>query len=177
MYKASRPTNPRMSSETPGRRWTAICTFKSLVSFGASLVGAVYGDMINDAKDRICSVPYDRNGLVNTAWDLGMGDSTTIVFWQEIGQDPFYRLHRGHWTGTRFMSICSEINRSRMGSTYSRTILRSGSSEPGYRVKRLCAISALPLRLCREQVLLSGYTQRGQASTVSGSTRTILAIV
>ena len=56
-------------------------------SFGASLVGAIYGDMINDAKDRICSVPYDRNGLVNTAWDLGMGDSTTIVFWQEIGRE------------------------------------------------------------------------------------------
>ena len=56
-------------------------------SFGASLVGAVYGDLITEAKDRICAVPYDRNGLVHTAWDLGMGDSTTIIFWQEIGRE------------------------------------------------------------------------------------------
>ena len=56
-------------------------------SFGASLVGAIYGDLITEAKDRICAVPYDRNGLVHTAWDLGMGDSTTIIFWQEIGRE------------------------------------------------------------------------------------------
>jgi len=56
-------------------------------SFGASLVGAIYGDLITEAKDRIGSVPHDRNALVHTAWDLGMGDSTTIIFWQEVHRE------------------------------------------------------------------------------------------
>ena len=56
-------------------------------SFGASLVGAIYGDLITEAKDRIGSVPHDRNALVHTAWDLGMGDSTTIILWQEVHRE------------------------------------------------------------------------------------------
>ncbi len=56
-------------------------------SFTSSLQGAVYGDQIDDASDRICSVPWDRAAPVNTSWDLGVSDSTAIVFFQEIGRE------------------------------------------------------------------------------------------
>ena len=37
------------------------------------------------ADKRICRVPYEPGFPVNTAWDLGMDDSTTIWFHQRVG--------------------------------------------------------------------------------------------
>jgi len=34
---------------------------------------------------RIGDVPWESNFKVNTAWDLGVRDSTTIIFWQSVG--------------------------------------------------------------------------------------------
>lgn len=53
-------------------------------SFEAAILGAYYGKEIKDAeaKGRITSVPYDAALLVHTAWDLGIGDSTAIWFFQ-----------------------------------------------------------------------------------------------
>jgi len=36
-------------------------------------------------EKRICNVSYEPRSNVSTAWDLGYGDSTSIVFWQEVG--------------------------------------------------------------------------------------------
>jgi hypothetical protein len=53
-------------------------------SFEAAIRGAYYGKLMEQAeKDgRITNVPYDPALAVDTAWDLGIGDSTSIWFMQ-----------------------------------------------------------------------------------------------
>lgn len=53
-------------------------------SWSANIPGAVYGKTLSkiEAKGQICQVPYDTNYKVHTAWDLGIGDSTVIFFYQ-----------------------------------------------------------------------------------------------
>lgn len=56
-------------------------------SFEAGAVGSYYTRVINDAisDGRIGNFPYDPNYLVSTSWDVGVGDNTSIWFYQEIG--------------------------------------------------------------------------------------------
>ena len=56
-------------------------------SFNRGVEGSYYGRLIEKARDdnRICAVPFETRSPVNTAWDIGFGDATSIVFWQEIG--------------------------------------------------------------------------------------------
>lgn len=56
-------------------------------SFDAAVIGAVYAKELLAArgKGHICAVPYDGGRLVNTAWDIGYGDSTAIWFYQTVG--------------------------------------------------------------------------------------------
>ena len=54
-----------------------------------TLEGAVYADELRDAttQSRICKVPYDRAMAVNTYWDLGRSDHTSIWFVQQAGYE------------------------------------------------------------------------------------------
>lgn len=56
-------------------------------SFSRGVEGSYYGKLIEKAREekRICRVPYETRSPVHTAWDLGFGDSTSVIFWQEIG--------------------------------------------------------------------------------------------
>jgi hypothetical protein len=56
-------------------------------SFNRGVEGSYYGRIIEKARQegRICKVPYETRVPVNTAWDIGFNDSTSIVFWQEVG--------------------------------------------------------------------------------------------
>lgn len=58
-------------------------------SFEAAILGAYFGKEIAEAEraGRICEVEYDRNLPVYTAWDLGIGDSTAIWFFQVVGAE------------------------------------------------------------------------------------------
>jgi len=58
------------------------------VSFNAGVEGAYYAKYLNKMKlnNQIGDVPYEVGFPVHTAWDLGVADSTCIVFWQNIGQ-------------------------------------------------------------------------------------------
>lgn len=58
-----------------------MCSFKSAV------IGSYYGAAIQKAEQdgRIGMVPYMQGYPVNTFWDLGMDDSMTIWFEQDIG--------------------------------------------------------------------------------------------
>ena len=38
-------------------------------------------------EGRITNVPYDPTARVDTAWDLGINDSTAIIFYQQVGQE------------------------------------------------------------------------------------------
>jgi phage terminase large subunit len=53
-------------------------------SFDAAILGSYYGKDIAEAarQNRIREIAYDPEMPVHTAWDLGMGDSTAIWFFQ-----------------------------------------------------------------------------------------------
>lgn len=57
--------------------------------FSTVFEGAYYVRELIDAKDqgRICKVPIDPLVPVHTAWDLGIGDSTAIWFFQTVGPE------------------------------------------------------------------------------------------
>lgn len=54
-------------------------------AFNQSIQGAYYANQFKDiyAQGRIGEMP-ENNAPVNTAWDLGVSDSTSIWFWQDI---------------------------------------------------------------------------------------------
>ncbi len=58
-------------------------------SFIAALVGSYYGKYMGEAEaeGRICHVPYDPALLVDTYWDLGVGDTTSIWYLQQQGKN------------------------------------------------------------------------------------------
>lgn len=60
-----------------------------LCSFDAPVIGAYYGAAIAKAEKegRITNVPYNQGVLVDTYWDLGIDDSMTIWFGQNVGQE------------------------------------------------------------------------------------------
>lgn len=68
-------------------------------SFDASLVGSYYGPDMEKARSegRICRVPFEPALPVQTVWDLGMSDSTAIIFYQvhdrEIRIIDFHESH------------------------------------------------------------------------------------
>ena len=57
-------------------------------SWQANVPGAIYGKEMQTAFDegRVTNVPYDPGHKVHTFWDLGIGDSTAIIFVQNIGR-------------------------------------------------------------------------------------------
>jgi len=57
-------------------------------SWVANVPGSIFGKEMEAAMEsgRICNVPYDPTSRVDTFWDLGVGDSTAIVFTQSVGR-------------------------------------------------------------------------------------------
>ena len=55
-------------------------------SFDGAIIGGYYTAIMDQAddEDRITQVPYDASLPVITSWDLGMGDSTAIWFFQVL---------------------------------------------------------------------------------------------
>lgn len=60
-----------------------------MCSFDAAVPGAYYGaDMEKALKEgRLVNIYYDTKMPVHTAWDIGVGDSTSIWFMQKIGNE------------------------------------------------------------------------------------------
>lgn len=58
-------------------------------SFEAAVVGSYYGKLLADLTERkrIASVSWDPALPVVTAWDLGIGDSTSIWFAQQVANE------------------------------------------------------------------------------------------
>lgn len=58
-------------------------------AFQANVEGSYYGKQIDWLRDNkhILRIPYDPKILVDTWWDLGIGDSTSIIFTQSIGYE------------------------------------------------------------------------------------------
>ena len=60
-----------------------------LCSFEAAIIGAYYATELRKIKDqgRICEVPHTEGVPVDTWWDLGYDDSTSIWFTQTVGRE------------------------------------------------------------------------------------------
>lgn len=58
-------------------------------SFEAAIRGAYYSEQLEKARkeNRITTVPYEESLPVNTYWDLGVGDATSIIFAQFVGTE------------------------------------------------------------------------------------------
>lgn len=58
-------------------------------NFDQGIDGAFYAKYLQQAEkdERITSVPYDPYTPVDTYWDLGVSDSTAIIFAQNVGQE------------------------------------------------------------------------------------------
>jgi phage terminase large subunit len=61
-------------------------------SWVANVPGSVFGKELQQADDqgRITSVPHQPNIKVDTWWDLGVNDSTSIWFTQEVGRGEMH---------------------------------------------------------------------------------------
>ena len=57
--------------------------------FNANTTNTYYGEYLGtlEREKRIMSVPYEPLVEVDTAWDLGIGDTTAIWFWQLVGAE------------------------------------------------------------------------------------------
>ena len=57
-------------------------------SWVANVPGAIFGKELQDLQEKGCitEVPHDQATLVDTWWDLGVGDATAIWFTQTIGR-------------------------------------------------------------------------------------------
>ena len=64
-------------------------------SFTRGAEGAYYGKLVQSARDdgRICSLPVSRDLPVHTAWDIGIGDSTSIWLFQSLPNGKLNFLH------------------------------------------------------------------------------------
>jgi hypothetical protein len=60
-----------------------------MCSFDAAVLGSYYGPDLRRAEDagRMKNVMHDPAVEVQTAWDLGIDDSTSIWFWQAVGSE------------------------------------------------------------------------------------------
>jgi hypothetical protein len=58
-------------------------------SFTLGIQGSYYAKYMEEAKEqnRVTIIPYDKSQLVHTAWDIGVGDATSIVFFQVAGKE------------------------------------------------------------------------------------------
>jgi hypothetical protein len=54
-------------------------------SFDAAIKGSYYGKILNSMGERLGDVPYDPSLPVHVVMDLGYTDSTSLWFWQSLG--------------------------------------------------------------------------------------------
>tara|TARA_Y100001934_G_scaffold198632_1_gene234077 strand:+ start:44 stop:1312 length:1269 start_codon:yes stop_codon:yes gene_type:complete len=60
-----------------------------LCSWQSNTRGSIFGEEVQEAQEegRICAVPHDKAALVNVAFDLGISDTFTMWFFQEVGRE------------------------------------------------------------------------------------------
>ena len=82
-------------------------------SFQAAITGAYFALEMAQAEQegRITNVAYDDRIPVHTAWDLGIGDATSIWFWQVAGKE--IRIIDWHEDHGRSLSHYADVLHSR----------------------------------------------------------------
>lgn len=113
--------------------------------FALVFTGAYYVKELLSLKNlgRICSVPIEPTLPVHTAWDLGIGDSTAIFFFQVVGAEirivDFYEAHgqglphyasmltaKGYKYGTDWVPHDAKVRELGTGRTRVETLMQLG---------------------------------------------------
>jgi phage terminase large subunit len=83
-----------------------------MVSFDAANLGAVYARYIRriEARGGICPLAYDVDYPVNTAWDFGFKDATSIWFWQLLPGPRIHVIDHYKNTGQDAKHYCERIH-------------------------------------------------------------------
>ena len=80
----------------------------------ANIEGAIYSDTLVKMEDKkqLTRVPYDPSLPVNTSWDLGVSDHSSIIFFQQLGRYPL--THRSFPTQDMptFRQHSNKVNQS-----------------------------------------------------------------
>jgi phage terminase large subunit len=110
------------------------------VSFSRGIDGSFYGKIIEKmrAESRIGNVAYEPRSVVNTAWDLGYGDSTVIVFWQQISTEVRIIDHyEAHGESLEHYAKVLKERPYNYGSHYFPHDAGSGNLQTGTTIQRL----------------------------------------
>lgn len=138
-------------------------------SFEAAITGAYWGkELAQTERDgRICDVPYEPGLPVHTVWDLGIGDSTAIWFFQVAGPEirviDHYENHgqglphyasvlasKGYRYGDDWVPHDAKVKELGTGRTRIETLIslrRNPSLVPGHKI--MDGINAVRLTLPR----------------------------
>lgn len=114
-------------------------------SFESAIIGAYWGKelSISEREGRICEVPYEPELPVHTSWDLGVGDSTAIWFFQVHGSEirviDYYENHgqglphyasvlasKGYQYGTDWVPHDAKVRELGTGRTRVETLIALG---------------------------------------------------
>jgi hypothetical protein len=92
-------------------------------AFKASVEGAYFKQQFNKiyAERRIGKIPHDPSVMVDTFWDLGVNDSTTIWFKQRVGREHhFIDYMEGSGEGLRYWKDQIDRKKDECGYRYGR---------------------------------------------------------
>jgi len=90
-------------------------------SFSMGTAGAYYAKLIEEARKegRIRRVAYDKNLPVHTAWDIGVGDFCSIIFFQKaFNEFHFIDYYEGQGEGIQFYAGILQDKRHDLGYFY-----------------------------------------------------------
>lgn len=85
--------------------------------------GAYYTSYVNKARQdgRITSVPYDQSTPVHTWWDIGIGDATSIGFFQIVGREwHLIDYYENSGEGLKHYAEILQDKKITLGYTYGR---------------------------------------------------------
>jgi hypothetical protein len=102
-------------------------------SFDAAIVGSYYGREVAQAEQegRVRDLAIEPSIPVDCAWDLGIGDSTAIWFWQAVGGEiRVVDFYEASGFGLEHYAKALRDRGYRMAMTTSHTTRASASSEP-----------------------------------------------
>lgn len=108
------------------------------VSFDQGIEGSYYGKLVDAAyrDGRVGVVPYDPSVAVNTYWDLGYGDSTSIIFTQDVGQEVHViDYYENHGEGLAHYAVMLQEKKYAYGYHYAPHDVEAGQLATGKSVK------------------------------------------
>ncbi len=120
------------------------------VSFDRGVEGSYYGRLVAEAdrEGRLGRVPYEIRSVVNTAWDIGYGDSSAIVFYQRIGLElRILDYYEAHGEGVAHYARVLQEKAATMGYVYGTHYMPHDAGSGSFATGKTVAACALEVGL------------------------------